>query len=105
MEEKNSMLPKSTRTLTDEQIVTERKVARRSFLSASGALLMGAATLGSVIRATAAGDDPKPSDRDKRADSDKHPGDRDRDRHVPDHKPSDRDRRRDDPDKKPHDPV
>ena len=33
--------PESPRTLTDDQIVTERKLPRRSFLSAAGTLLAG----------------------------------------------------------------
>ncbi len=35
--------PESPRTLTDDQIVTERKLPRRSFLSAAGTLLAGGA--------------------------------------------------------------
>ncbi|HKW89326.1 MAG TPA: hypothetical protein VJN21_11285 [Candidatus Acidoferrales bacterium] len=35
--------------LTDEQIVTERKLGRRSFLAATGALLLGAAALASGV--------------------------------------------------------
>lgn len=45
--------PESSRTLTDEQIVTERKMPRRSFLTAAGALLVGAAALASGVRAVA----------------------------------------------------
>lgn len=42
------------RTLTDEQIVTERKLPRRSFLAATGAVLVGgAAALVSGMRAAA----------------------------------------------------
>lgn len=43
----------SSQTLTDEQIVTERKMPRRSFLTAAGALLVGAAALASGVRAVA----------------------------------------------------
>src|SRR2546427_10577599 len=35
--------PESPRTLTDDQIVTERKLPRRSFLSAAGTLFAGGA--------------------------------------------------------------
>jgi hypothetical protein len=38
-------------TVTDEQIVTERKHPRRSFLTATGALLAGAAAIVSGARA------------------------------------------------------
>ena len=42
------------RTLTDEQILTERKFPRRSFLTAAGTLLVGgAAALVSGVRAAA----------------------------------------------------
>lgn len=37
--------------LTDDQIVTERKLGRRSFLAATGALLLGAAALASGVSA------------------------------------------------------
>jgi hypothetical protein len=58
----------SSRTLTDEQIVTERKMPRRSFLTAAGALLVGAAALASGVRAVAQqGSDP---DSKKAADPD-----------------------------------
>lgn len=60
--------PESSRTLTDEQIVTERKMPRRSFLTAAGALLVGAAALASGVRAVAQqGTDP---DSKKAADPD-----------------------------------
>ncbi|MGH9781836.1 MAG: hypothetical protein ACRD33_08440 [Candidatus Acidiferrales bacterium] len=49
----------SSQTLTDEQIITERKMPRRSFLTAAGALLVGAAALASGVRAVAQqGSDP-----------------------------------------------
>lgn len=58
----------SSQTLTDEQIVTERKMPRRSFLTAAGALLVGAAALASGVRAVAQqGTDP---DSKKAADPD-----------------------------------
>lgn len=67
----------SSRTLTDEQIVTERKMPRRSFLTAAGALLVGAAALASGVRAVAQqGSDPDskkatdPDSKDKKKGSD-----------------------------------
>lgn len=61
----------SSQTLTDEQIVTERKMPRRSFLAGAGALLVGAAALASSVRALAQqGTDPdkkKASDPDSKA--------------------------------------
>lgn len=58
----------SSQTLTDEQIVTERKMPRRSFLTAAGALLIGASALASGVRAMAQqGSDP---DSKKAADPD-----------------------------------
>lgn len=58
----------SSQTLMDEQIVTERKMPRRSFLTAAGALLVGAAALASGVRAVAQqGSDP---DSKKAADPD-----------------------------------
>ncbi len=92
--------PKPLETLTDEQIVTERRLPRRSFLGATGALLTGAAGIVSGVRASTVRnspyDDPKrPDDPDKRpADPDKRPEDREK-------KPADPDKRREDPDKRP----
>lgn len=67
----------SSQTLTDEQIVTERKIPRRSFLTAAGALLVGAAALASGVRAVAQqGSDPDskkaadPDTKDKKKGSD-----------------------------------
>lgn len=67
----------SSQTLTDEQIVTERKMPRRSFLTAAGALLVGAAALASGVRAVAQqGSDPDskkatdPDSKDKKKASD-----------------------------------
>lgn len=68
--------------LADDQIVTERKIGRRSFLGATGALLIGAAALVSGVRADARGlqaADPDAKDK-KAADPDKkkgaHPGEK-----------------------------
>ena len=41
MGEKKTQVPDS-QTVTDDQIVTQRTLARRSFLGSSGALLVGA---------------------------------------------------------------
>ncbi len=67
----------SSQTLTDDQIVTERKMPRRSFLTAAGALLVGAAALASGVRAVAQqGTDPDskkatdPDSKDKKKASD-----------------------------------
>lgn len=106
------------RTVTDDEIVTERRLPRRSFLSASGALLAGATGIVSSLRASGLGhpaqDDPdkKPADPDKRpddahkkpSDPDKKPADPDRRPADPDKKPADPDKKPADPDKKPDDP-
>ena len=42
----------STRTLNDDQIVTERKVPRRSFLATAGTLMAGATAIVAGARAT-----------------------------------------------------
>lgn len=67
MAEKDAKAGKQT--VTDEQIVTERKFARRSFLTATGALLAGAVAVASGLRASAQQDDPdkkKPTDPDSK---------------------------------------
>lgn len=97
----------SLETITDGQIVTERKLPRRSFLSASGAVLTGAAGLVAGLRIanakSASADDPKkPEDPDKRpADPDKRPADPDKRPADPDKRPADPNRRPADPDKRP----
>lgn len=65
-------------TVTDEQIVTTTKFPRRSFLTATGALLAGAVAVASGMRASAQEQDPdkkKPTDPDtadkKKSDPDK----------------------------------
>ena len=99
------------RTVTDDQIVTERKVRRRSFLSATGAVLAGAAGIVSGVRASGLQNSPqsdpdkKPADPDKKpADPDKKPADPDKKPADPDKKPADPDKKPADPDKKPADP-
>ncbi|HEV2221992.1 MAG TPA: hypothetical protein VGR84_03230 [Candidatus Acidoferrales bacterium] len=70
MAEKDAKVVKQelSQTLTDEQIVSERKMPRRSFLTAAGALLIGASALASGVRAIAQqGSDP---DSKKAADPD-----------------------------------
>lgn len=69
--------PELSQTLTDEQIITEQKMPRRSFLTAAGALLVGAAALASGVRAVAQqGTDPDskkatdPDSKDKKKASD-----------------------------------
>jgi hypothetical protein len=102
-------------TVTDDEIVTERVLPRRSFLRSTGAVLAGAAGLVAGVRAAGAAnsgrDDPKPApppdapppDPDKkREDPDKRERDREKRREDPD-KPGDR-KRPADPDKRPADP-
>ncbi|MGH9404106.1 MAG: hypothetical protein ACRD2P_18640 [Terriglobia bacterium] len=55
-----------SKTLADEQIVTERKLPRRSFLTAAGAFLAGAAVIVSGVKAAAQ----EASDPDKKKGSD-----------------------------------
>ena len=98
---------KNTQTLMDDEIVTERKVARRAFLSSSGVLLAGGA-LAVVAGARAMAQDgtpqqadpDKPRDPDKRRDPDK-PRDPDRPRDPDKARESDKPR---DPDKAPPPP-
>jgi len=105
----------SRRSISDDEIVTERKLVRRSFLSKTGAVLAGAAGVVVGARAwarnSAQDPDKRPADPDKRPeDPDKRPEDRkpeDRkpeDRKPEDRKPEDRDKRPADPDKRPADP-
>ena len=91
----------ASRTLTDDQMVTEKRVPRRSFLTNSGVLLAGAAAIVSGVRATAGGrpDDTKRHDPDKPAD----PKRDDRDREDRKRDDRDRDKRPDDRGKKPPD--
>jgi len=69
--------PASPRTLTDEEMVTERRVARRSFLAAAGTLLAGGA-LAIVSGTRAAAQEPdsdaKPQKKDSDADKKKEAG-------------------------------
>ena len=99
---------KSSQTLSDEQIVTEKKVPRRAFLGTSGIFLAGgAAAIVSGVRARAASPDDTPrNDPDKPADKkhdDRDRNDRKRDDRDRDKKPDDRDKKPHDPDKKPPD--
>ena len=106
------MIEKSTeslQSLTDDQIVTERNLPRRSFLSTTGAFLAGAAGIVSGLRAAAmpnaSQDTKRPDDPDKRPeDPDKRPADPDKRPADPDKRPEHRERRPEDPDKKPADP-
>lgn len=116
----------SPQTLTDEQIVTEKTIPRRSFLAATGAVLLGGAA--SLVLGNTAGaqthdpDKPRNTDPDKPQDPDKprpqdpdkpRPNDPDKPRpqdpdkprpNDPDKKPADPDKKPGDPDKKPGDP-
>lgn len=62
--------PESVRSISDEDIVTERKLPRRSFLRTSGALLASGAGVVATAGMARAQDDPdkKPEDPDKRRD-------------------------------------
>ena len=102
MDEKNreGANSKSSRSLTDDQIVTEKKLPRRSFLSTSGLFLAGgAAAIVSGVRAKAASPDDAPRrDPDKPADrkhDDRDRGDRKRDDRDRDKRPDDRDKKHD----------
>jgi hypothetical protein len=67
----------STRTIADDQIVTERKLPRRSFLTAAGTVLAGGAlAIVSGTRATAQepDSDAKPEKKDNDADKKKGTG-------------------------------
>jgi outer membrane biosynthesis protein TonB len=76
MSDKNKELNRvePLRTLSDEQLITERKLPRRSFLGASGALIAGVSGIASGMYAAVRQDDPnkrpnndppKPEDRPK----------------------------------------
>lgn len=116
---------KKQKTVTDEQIVTVNKFPRRSFLTATGALLAGAVAVASGMRASAQQDpdkkkptDPDQADKKKGSDPDKKkasdPDQTDKKKKVkakskstdPDKKKaSDPDKKKaTDPDKKPTDP-
>jgi hypothetical protein len=58
-----------SRTLTDDQIITERKHPRRSFLTAAGTLLAGGAAV-LVAGKDPAAQDKKDPDQEKKADDD-----------------------------------
>lgn len=112
MADNDSMVPgPESSALTDDEIVTERKLPRRSFLGATGALLTGAT--GMVLGKTASElHSAEQNDPDKRpVDPDKKPEDPNRKEDDPHRKPEDRrkkddddHKRRDDPDKRPADP-
>ena len=79
MADKETIHQEPLQTLADDQIVTERKLPRRSFLATSGAFLAGAAAIVSGVRASAqeASDpdkkksgDPDKTDPDKKKGSD-----------------------------------
>jgi hypothetical protein len=64
-ETREAMNREQTQILTDGQIVTERKVARRSFLAAAGTVLAGGAlALASAARAGAQAQEPEKKDDD-----------------------------------------
>ena len=53
MEDGNGKSHRPAETLSNEQIVTERTLPRRSFLAQAGALLVGAAAIATATRAVA----------------------------------------------------
>ena len=55
----------SEKRVTDEQILTQRKFPRRSFLTAAGALLAGAAAVASGVRVSAQEKATDPDSKDK----------------------------------------
>ena len=109
----NPDLNKQDRSLSDDQIVTERVLPRRSFLSKSGLLLAGAAGIVSGARAMAQQDDPskrpddqrKPDDKSKPDDARK-PDDQSKpdDNAKPERRKPDDQSKPDDAPKKPSDP-
>lgn len=68
--------PESLRTLRDEEIITERNLPRRSFLSTSGALLLGIAGMVSGAHAMAQDDPKKRPDDAPKPDDQRKPEDR-----------------------------
>lgn len=73
---KKDVKQETSRTVTDGQIVTSNKFPRRSFLTATGALLAGAVAAASGLRASAQQDpdkkktDPDTADKKKASDPD-----------------------------------
>ena len=85
---------KPKQSLTDDQIVTERTLGRRSFLTSVGAIVAGgAAALALGNRLDAATTAQQQNDPDKKTDPDKKPSD-----------PDQTDKKKTDPDKKKGDP-
>ncbi|MDE3135358.1 MAG: hypothetical protein KGL59_02185 [Acidobacteriota bacterium] len=73
MAEQNPGAPiPETQTLGDEQIVTERTLSRRSFLTTTGALLAGAVALASGVRAMAQEKGTDPDKKKKKTATTKH---------------------------------
>lgn len=116
-DDKPQKTEQSKKTLTNDQVTSERTLGRRSFLTAVGAVVAGGAAalalgdrLNASVPARAQSMDPnkKPSDPDKKpGDPDKKPGDPDKKKMKdPDkRKMEHRDKKRHDPDKKkPGDP-
>ena len=70
MADRNSKLENQKLTLTDDQIVTERKLPRRSFLTAAGTILAGGAAMLVAGTRAAAQDAAKADDPDAKKASD-----------------------------------
>ena len=88
-------------TLTDDDIVTERKLPRRSFLNSSGALLAGIVGMVSGARSSAQEADPNKRPEDQPKPDDKRKPD---DRRKADDKRKTEDRPKPDDKRKPEDP-
>lgn len=94
----------SPRTLSDDEIVTEQKVPRRSFLSTTGALLTGATGLVLGARASGLLNSPQDDPNKRPADPDKKPADPDKKVDDPHKKEEERRKKEDDPHKRADDP-
>jgi hypothetical protein len=94
-------------TVTDDEITAEQKVARRSFLSATGLVLAGAAGIVSSLRASAQGQedpDKRPDDARKKPDDAKKKADDARKNATDAPKPDDARKKTDDARKRSDDP-
>ena len=106
MTDKSTKAPdlESLRTVTDDEITTERKVPRRSFLGATGALLAGAAGMVSGIRASGLHNSPQDDPDKKPADPNKRSDDPQKRSDDPQKRSDDPQKRSDDPNKRADDP-
>ena len=89
--DKNEVRPDAIRTISDDEIMTERKLARRSFLGSGGALLMAVGGISTTYAAQQ--DDPNKRPDDKPRPEDK-PRPDDKPRAEDKAKPEDREKPR-----------